>query len=171
LYRRYFDRLYGYTRTILSTGVEAEDVVQQVFVAVLEALPSYDVRTGASFRGWLFVIARNKALKQRRADRHASLAAPDEIAQLQDTLSCEPVHGVEWLADGHLAGALRQLPPVAREMVLLRYAGDLRLAEIATVMGISEDAVKQAHRRALRFLHKRLTMHRSVSGSALANRS
>jgi RNA polymerase sigma factor (sigma-70 family) len=67
VYVRYFDRVYSYLRLVLRNEHHAEELAQQVFLDVLEALPRYEPRDSTPFRGWLFAIARNRAISQLRA--------------------------------------------------------------------------------------------------------
>src|SRR4051794_15827870 len=78
LYMRYFDRVYGYLRMLLRDSHEAEDVTQQVFLRVLEALPKYE-RRRQPFRAWLFTIVRNHALTNLNKRQRFQLVEPEEL--------------------------------------------------------------------------------------------
>jgi RNA polymerase sigma-70 factor (ECF subfamily) len=157
LYLRYFDRVYGYLQVALRDPHEAEDVTQQVFVNVFEALPRYE-RRRQPFRAWLFRIARNRGIDSLRKRQRFEPADP---AELQRKREADPddkatTRALEWLSDAEILVLIERLPQGQRQVVVLRYMLDLTMAEIAQVLDRSPAAVRQLHSRALRFLEKRL---------------
>ncbi|MDX6669903.1 MAG: polymerase sigma-70 factor, subfamily [Solirubrobacteraceae bacterium] len=158
LYLRYFDRVIGYVRFLRVRSVDVDDVVQQVFAAMLEGLGRYEPRGEASFRSWLLGIARNKAFKHRLQEDRTELREPDAIEELLDALGHhEPGPAAAgWLSGPELMAAVLRLSGLLREVVFLRYADDLSMAEIASATGRTEVAIQQAHSRALRSLRERL---------------
>src|SRR5690349_1679891 len=82
LYKRYFDRVYGYLRLVLRNHHEAEDATQGVFLKVLEGLGRYE-RRRQPFRAWLFVVVRNHAVSLLRKEDELALE-PEEIAQRRE---------------------------------------------------------------------------------------
>jgi RNA polymerase sigma factor (sigma-70 family) len=129
---------------VAAVGInDAADVFQETFLAALRAYP--DLRSAYNLRGWLFTVARNKALDhhRRRARRPIPVAVvPDEVRFDR----VEPTHPV-W-------EAVRTLPERQRQAVLLRYAADLPYAEIGAVMGVSEVAARQHASTGVRALRK-----------------
>jgi RNA polymerase sigma factor (sigma-70 family) len=129
---------------VAAVGInDAADVFQETFLAALRAYP--DLRSAANLRGWLFTVARNKALDhhRRRAHRPIPVAVvPDEVR----FDGVEPTHPV-W-------DAVRALPERQRQAVLLRYAADLPYVEIGAVMGVSEVAARQHASTGVRALRK-----------------
>ena len=126
---------------------EAEDCLQETFMSALRAYP--DLRTDSQLRAWLYTIAQRKAtdVARRRARRPqtdldgidpAAPAAPDP-------------------ADDGLWRQVAALPVKQRAAVLHRYALDLPYAEIATRMGISEEAARQNVSAGLRRLRRDVT--------------
>jgi RNA polymerase sigma-70 factor (ECF subfamily) len=161
LYERSFDRVYGYVYSLVGNVPDAEDVTQQTFEAMLDALTAAEIRDPASFNAWLFAVARSRAIDhQRSQDRLAPTPPDDMIQRLETSQSSGDERAQEPRGDTHfdveLTREIRRLPPLAREVVLLRYVGDFDLAAIAVIVGVSEDSVKQAHRRALSALRDRL---------------
>jgi RNA polymerase sigma factor (sigma-70 family) len=122
---------------------EAGDCFQETFLAALRAYP--ELRSAENLRGWLFTIARNKALDSHRARgrRPVPVAAVPEDVRLDDTEPTSPV----W-------DAVRELPERQRHAVLLRYAGDLPYREVALAMGVSEVAARQHASTGVRALRK-----------------
>jgi RNA polymerase sigma-70 factor (ECF subfamily) len=156
LYMRYFDRVYGYLRMLFRDPHEAEDAAQQVFLRALEALPRYQSRP-EPFRGWLFVIARNHARTQIERLSRVRLTDAQELRQLGDAGNGEAGDPsvVDWITDRELQLFVERLPLVQRQVLFLRHAVDLTMAQIAAVLGQSPAAVRQHHTRALRFLRTR----------------
>ena len=155
LYMRYFDRVYAYLRVTLHDVHEAEDVTQDVFVRVLEALPRYE-RRSAPFRAWLFRIVRNSAINRMRQRHRVSVEAPEDVAE-QGVLRMMPASdSTRWLDDRNLLSLIEELPLSQRQVIVLRYLMEFRSTEIAAILDRSPDAVRQLHQRAMQSLRKRM---------------
>jgi RNA polymerase sigma-70 factor (ECF subfamily) len=131
----------------------AEDVTQEVCLAVLTALPAYE-DTGRPFRSFVFGIAAHKV-----ADAHrAAYRSRDVLTEdLPDEADDAP--GPEDLAvrsdEGRRAAALLEtLPEDQRELLLLRVAAGLSAEETGGVLGMSPGAVRVAQHRALNKLRE-----------------
>ena len=159
LYLRYFDRVYGYLRTIFREGPhEVEDLTQQVFVRAFEALPRYQ-RRGQPFRAWLFTVARNLArthvVKRGRGEVPFE---PSWVAEKRDQEPAEePPPNLEWVTDRELVMFVERLPIAQRQVLVLKFMLDLRAKEIGQILNRSTDDVRMLEHRALRFLEQRLT--------------
>jgi RNA polymerase sigma-70 factor (ECF subfamily) len=154
LYERYFDRVYAYLRLTLQDAHEAEDVTQEVFIRVLQALPKYE-RRSSPFRAWLFRIVRNQALDRLRQRGRLRVEPPEEMASLAEAPDGQSEQ-LDWLDDRQLLGLIEQLPLAQRQVIVLRYMLELRSGEIGEVLERSPEAVRQLHQRAMRFLRERL---------------
>ncbi len=122
----------------LSSQDEAKDVVQEVFLRVLEnnALP-------VNFRAWIYKITRNRCLdlirtRGRRRDDQALPTASRLDAHLTGCLT----KMVRKEQQAHLRRVLTELPENQREVLHLRYAEDLSRAEIALVLDLPEPLIK-----------------------------
>ena len=157
LYTRYFDRVYAYMRIALDDSHEAEDVAQQVFLQVLEALPRYELRS-SPFRAWLFRIVRNTAIKHLAKHRRIEPEDPSELdrRRLRRDDGAEDMSALSWVGDEELLLLIERLPTAQRQVMMLRYMMDLTCPEIAAILGRSPDAVRQLQHRALTFLRERL---------------
>lgn len=146
LYERYYARVYRYTYHRLGNVAEAEDVTGAVFIKALEALPSYQTRRG-SFAPWLFRITRNAVIDQyRRRRRQVTLQDVDHEPGEDDPM--RDVLGKERREELHALVA--SLTAEQRDVVLMRYAADLTIAEIAEVVEKNEAAVRMLLHRGLR---------------------
>jgi len=145
--------VYRYALVHVREPADAEDVVQRVFLKVIEALPSYEER-GAPFGAWLFRIARNTVIDFGRAKRPAERL--DSVLDRRD-LTPGPSDLAERRADRQaIHDALGLLTPTQREVVLFRFFGGLSHAEIGALVGKPENAVRGIQFRALATLRRRL---------------
>jgi len=121
----------------------AEEVVQDSFVALHSGL--HRLRDGDKALAYLrtAVVNRSRSVLRHRAvvDRNAPKPVPDMP-------SAE--HGALWLIErSAVVAALRELPLRQREVVVLRFYGDLSESQIASTMGITRGAVKSHTSRAM----------------------
>jgi RNA polymerase sigma-70 factor (ECF subfamily) len=148
LFRRYRQRIYGYFRRRVSSPARAEELAQETFVAVLEAAPRWEQR--AHFRTWLFGIAFNLCMAERRksANDSAFASAAEAGATADDPPEALRVSGcgvrtannpddVLWVR-----AAIAQLDDDHREVLLLREYEELRYDEIAEVTGVPVNTVR-----------------------------
>ncbi len=151
LYERYLDRIYAYLRARTATDEDAADLTQQVFLQALSALPRY--REGKTpFAAWLFRIARNAAIDGRRRARPSTTldALPLVLLAAGDLSTEAQVLRRERLE--RLRTLLSALDRDKRELLALRFAAGLTIAETAVVVGKSEAAVKKSLFRLLHAL-------------------
>ena len=157
LYLRNFDQVYGYARLALRDAHEAEDVAQQVFVKLLQAIPRYEIRPTCPFRAWLFRIARNEIANSFRGRQRLSVEDPQRIDFRRDEpVSQEVETMLAWVSDGDLSLFIERLPTTQREVLVLRYMLDLTVQEIAAVIGRTPKAIRRLQERALATLEQRL---------------
>jgi RNA polymerase sigma-70 factor (ECF subfamily) len=157
IYSCYFDRVYGYMKVLFNDPHEAENATSDVFAKVIEALPRYE-RRKQPFRAWLFVVARNTGLDRLRVANRVEPMDPAEINDRRE-LTAAPESGlsaVDWISDGDLLVFIERLPLAQRQVLALRYLLDLRVSEIAEVLGRSRTDVSTLQYRALKFLEQRL---------------
>jgi RNA polymerase sigma-70 factor (ECF subfamily) len=109
---------------------------------------------GASFSSWLFRIAHNQMVDfVRRASKRPTVPL-DEVLVVADD---DPVYAVERHLDlERLAVAARRLTAAQREVLSLRFAAGLPVAEVAQAMGRSQGAVKVLQHSAIAALRKLL---------------
>jgi RNA polymerase sigma factor (sigma-70 family) len=127
---------------------DGADCFQETVISALRAYP--DLRHADNLRGWLFTIAHRKVVDHaRRVGRNAvPVADPPEVVVAADGLRLD--------GDAALLAAVRQLPPKQRTAVVQRYLLDRPYAEVAAVVGCSEDAARQNVRAGLQRLRQEL---------------
>jgi RNA polymerase sigma-70 factor (ECF subfamily) len=128
----------------------ANDLTAQVFVKAIEQLHRYRPKPGASFRSWLFTIARNTVTDRWRRQRPTNPLEPVLDALVDGEPGPEQV-AVAGDQRATLHTALATLPESQRAIVELRLAG-LTTREIMATLGMTEPAVKSAQHRAYKRL-------------------
>lgn len=157
LYRRTFPDLFAFLRVLLGGDDEAEDAAQHTYVQALRWLPAYELRPGVPFRAWLYCVGRRQALRQLSERHRARLTDPWLLDRPRQDELAPDARTLLWITDTDLLGCVEALPPAQREVIVLRYMLDLRTAQIAPLVGRSDQAVRHLHCRALRSLEERLT--------------
>ncbi|WP_380166337.1 RNA polymerase sigma factor [Jannaschia sp. R86511] len=139
LVQRYQSQMYRLAYRMLGNRGDAEDVVQEVFLAAWRRLP--EIREGAALPGWLYRTTTNRCLNVLRARR------PRAEVDLDLTESRSPEGEPERAAETAeqvraLTVALQRLTPEQRAAWLLREVHDRSYAEIAGILGVSATAVR-----------------------------
>jgi RNA polymerase sigma factor (sigma-70 family) len=139
-------RVYGFLAYRVRDRETAEDLTQATFERALRAWSRFDPRR-ASESTWLLTIARNLLIDHQRRDRSAPTDRIDERA-------LPSVPGPETRLSGSpaLLGALAQLGEREREILALRFGGDLTGPEVSEILGLTLANVQQITSRSLRRL-------------------
>lgn len=145
LYRRYHARVWAFLVRLSGDRVEAEDLFQETWLAVARHV--HRLEPTSDILPWLYTIARNKhrsarrfllfdlRRKERFAREPVALPAPDEQAAAR-VRAAEVASAFDDLADAH------------REVLLLCVVEGLETRQVATVLGLREDAVRKRLSRA-----------------------
>src|ERR1700761_4485668 len=144
--------VYGFFAYRVRSVADAEDLTQQTFERALRAWRRFDPQRSPA-RTWLLAIARNLLIDHYRADTSARRQPLDETEEEQ--LGSE-MAGPDLGIDGDLAEALATLSPRDREIVALRYGGDLTGPEISEMTGLQLANVQQILSRSLRRMRAHL---------------
>lgn len=124
---------------------DVDDVTQEVLIAALRAYP--DLRDGSNVRGWLWTIARHKAIdRHRRTQRRPQTVPLDEQAPPAAGTNVAGAGGVgpDAVDDpDDLWAAVRRLPDGQRAAVALRFVDDLSYRDIGAMLDCSEGAARQ----------------------------
>jgi RNA polymerase sigma-70 factor, ECF subfamily len=127
LFARYRDPLYGFFGRRLDSPPRAEDLTQEVFLAVMRAASRYEPR--ALVRTYLYGIALKLLSAERRKHRDADTAAEPSIAARPDQAL--------WVRE-----ALDRLDTDDREILMLREYEQLSYGEIAELLRIPLNTVR-----------------------------
>ena len=163
LYRAFAPRLLRYLRHEAGDPDVAEELMQRTFLRVVEALPGYQRRPGIPFAAWLFRIARNATIDERRRAHPVGI----EAAALLPSRHAGPVDLAESALDRQdLLRALESLSPDQHDVLVCRFFAELSPAETARVMGRSDGSVRVLQHRAIAALRRLLSEGVQVSGLA-----
>ena len=147
LYEAHFERIYAFIAHRVRDRSAAEDLTAEVFRRALASIGAFEWR-GVPFAAWLYRIAANEI-----AD-YAAKAARERGSIRADEPSRDESERVEHRAT--LFRLVGQLPPDQRRVVVMRFAEERSIREIAEALGRSEGAVKQLQWRALETLRSRM---------------
>jgi RNA polymerase sigma-70 factor, ECF subfamily len=145
LYARFGPALLSYLVTWLEDRQQAEEVLQDVMLAVWDH--ARDFRGESSVYTWLLVIARNRAMNAQRKHQPNSIPLDDrETFPSSDT---GPQEAAERKVEATtVRAALSQLPDHQREVLVLTFYHHLSGQEIAEMLGVSIGTVKSRLSRA-----------------------
>jgi RNA polymerase sigma factor (sigma-70 family) len=146
-FQRVFDEHAGAVLSFLFGAIgasEAEDCFQETMLSALRAYPR--LTDASNLRGWLFTIARRKAIDARRAIARRPVPVADP-----DPGSTEPDRAE---IDEALWDDVRRLPVKQRRAVVLRFAGDQSYPEIAAAMSTTQDSARQSVHEGLKKLRR-----------------
>jgi RNA polymerase sigma-70 factor (ECF subfamily) len=156
LYDRHARLVYGLALAMLTNRDEAEDLTQEVFLALCTRR-DYDPARG-TLSAYLIVMTRSRALDRLRA-RGSGRRFLGRWERSQ-VLSSSPFTPPEELAlrqeSGRVRGALAELSPAQRQVLELAYFKDLTQPEIATELDLPLGTVKTHARRGLQAMRRLL---------------
>lgn len=137
VYREQLPRVYNFFRYRLGDDLTAEDLTATTFEKAWRGRARYRRDLGA-FEAWLFGIARRVAADHLRRRPHD--VGLDDLADPPDPRSL--VEMVQQQADlARLGVLLAELPPRERELIALKYGGEMTNRAIAALTGLSESNV------------------------------
>jgi RNA polymerase sigma-70 factor (ECF subfamily) len=151
LYDRYLNRVYNRVKSKIPTS-DVDDVTQEIFIAVVRSLESYELRS--RFNTWLYTIVNRQIAdfyrkRSRTAERQA--VGLEDVGHFLTTSEGE--NRDQALMIQH---ALNDLPEHYQEVILARFADGLTFAEIAQDRGQTLEAVKSLYRRAIQAVRERM---------------
>ena len=174
LIRPYERMVYLSILTMLRNEQEAEDAAQEVMINAFRHLKSF--RGDAKFSTWLVTIAMNEARQRLRKGKAAQLESLDEEMEEREG-DFTPAVLTDWREipsealekkemRQKLREAVEQLPPIYREVLVLRDLEELNQEETASALGINVTLVKVRLHRARMMLQKMLAPYLSTAAPA-----
>lgn len=165
LIEQYQHRLFRYLVYLAGNRSLAEDLFQETWLRVLERGRQYDGKS--PFETWLFAIGRHLFIDTLRRRSPSSLDALRDPAEgappfeppAADSSAYDLLAGQEQAAQ--MAAAIACVPAVYREVLMLRFQEDLKLEEIAAVVGAPLATVKSRLYRGLSALKQQLERSRA----------
>jgi RNA polymerase sigma-70 factor (ECF subfamily) len=161
IFSEHKDTVYRFAWRMTSSAAVAEDIAQDVFLALFRQPNRFDPSRG-TMRAFLLGIARNLTLKLwRDEERWEELGEGEFVTQ--------PTH-VERIVRSEIAAAVgnavRSLPPLQREVLILAEYEDLSLEEIARAVESEIGTVKSRLHRARENLKQMLAPLRSIQSAS-----
>jgi len=155
IYRLYQQDVYHFLIYFTHQHNDAEDLMHEVFIRALKALPSF---TGAShIKTWLLGIAKNTAIDFFRKKKLRSLFSLSKAKEMssEEMLPEAFIERREEFKELH--DVLSQLKPHYRAVVILRGIKELSIKETAEILNCTEENVKVSYFRGLKMMKKHLT--------------
>jgi RNA polymerase sigma-70 factor, ECF subfamily len=149
LYARYARRLFSYLLHLSDDRARAEDLLQEVFLTALKS-DALQLSPG-KFGGWLFTVARNRALSELRKELRRKEAPELEPRAAPATPEAE-VEKKETLA--LLAEAIGALSEQHRDVLMLKEVAGLTYSQIAAVQNVPEGTAKSRLHHAIRSVRR-----------------
>jgi RNA polymerase sigma-70 factor (ECF subfamily) len=158
LYDRYARRLFSYLARMLKDRSLAEDLFQEVFLEVLRE-DALDLRD-RHFAGWLFTVARNRALTHVRNQERRKGALADMARSEPKTESLSPEEALHQKSQlERLAAVLSTLSEPHHDALLLKEVGGLTYRQIAQIQDVPEGTAKSRLHTAVKAVRSALGVH------------
>jgi RNA polymerase sigma-70 factor (ECF subfamily) len=164
LVEKYWDLLYRYLYRMTRNRHAAEDLTQETFLKALAAVGSF--RAGTNFRAWVFAIGHNNFVNQKRAERRAKLALPEDAAAPDVGVAESTTENREALEA--VSRAVSELPSDFRAALVLRVEEGMSFREVARVLNTTEETARwrvfKARQKLMKVLSPELLPPGAVSG-------
>jgi RNA polymerase sigma-70 factor (ECF subfamily) len=163
LINRYISPLYNFTARITNKD-DAPDIVSETFIKAWKNINRFNEQK-ASFKTWIFTIARNTAIDFLRKKRNVLFSnmknSDEDINSFEENIPDEqilPDIALQKLQDEEfLNKTLNGLESGYREVLVLHYQEEMTFVEIGKILNKPLNTVKSQHRRALIELRKKLS--------------
>ena len=139
----YSERLWWHVRRFVNSHEDADDLLQEIFLKVWAALPSF--RGESQLFTWVWRIATNETLNHLRKEKvRAALRFSSVDAEMERRIQADPYFkGTE--AERELAKAVLKLPEKQRQVFIMRWWDDLSYEEMSAITGTSVGALKASY--------------------------
>ena len=137
------EKLYWHVRRMVNSHDDADDILQDVFLKIWTALPSF--RGEAQLYTWVWRIATNETLNHLRKERvRAALRMQSIDAEMEHRIEADPFfNGTQ--AQRELMKGLAKLPEKQRQVFVMRWWDELSYEEISAITGTSVGALKASY--------------------------
>lgn len=154
LYRAYVDKIYRYVFYRVSAPEIAEDITSEVFLRMVESLPTYEDRS-IPLLVWLYRIAHARVIDHyRRTQRHGQAEDIDKVEIGVDPDLDSPLLAA--YQSEQVQKAIHTLTDGQKQVIILRFIEGYNLENTARIMNKTIDAVKAMQYRALQAIAQAL---------------
>jgi RNA polymerase sigma factor (sigma-70 family) len=155
--KKYQERLYWHIRRMVISHADADDVMQNTFIKVWNALDNF--RADSQLYTWLYRIATNESLTHmEKNQKKATLNYDDVQSNLSQKIIAEDnfdSQKLEW----KLQLAIQQLPDKQRAVFNLRYYDEMPYDQMSEVLGTSTGALKASYHHAAKKIEDYILNH------------
>jgi RNA polymerase sigma-70 factor, ECF subfamily len=154
LYLIHFDRIYSYLHMSVGNRHDAEDLTTQTFLKMLESIRKFRFQS-APFSAWLFRIAHNLAMDHFRARRRwqPEEEVPEPPGDAEPSAEAQAMQSI---GRQSMLELIEDLSPEQQQVLTLKFVFNFANADVATILGKTEGAIKSLQHRALVSLQKQL---------------
>lgn len=143
IYKDNYLKMYHIALGYLKQQEDAENAVQDAFLALAENFEKYSYLSGREMTGLCVSIVKNKAIDMIRRRKRYSEAELEELVLYDERTEANPEDALgQEQAAGALQRALEQISEVFRETLILKYYYGLSNREIAKIQGVSAKTVE-----------------------------
>ena len=155
--KKYQEKLYWHIRRMVVSHDDANDVLQNMFIKVWNALENF--REDSQLYTWLYRIATNESLTfLEQQKKRASVSLSDVESGLSNRLKADKhfdANKLEW----KLQVAIQQLPEKQRVVFNLRYYDEMPYEKMSKVLETSEGALKASYHHAVKKIEDFILNH------------
>ena len=154
LYLLHFDRIYSYLHMSVGNRHDAEDLTTQTFMKMLESIKRFRWQS-APFSAWLFRIAHNLAMDHFRASRRWQ--PEEEVPEPPgETEPSAELAAFQSIGRQSMLELIEGLSTEQQQVLTLKFVFNFANADVATILGKTEGAIKSLQHRALASLQKQI---------------
>ena len=155
--KKYQEKLYWHIRRMVVEHEDANDVLQNMFIKVWNALDKF--REDSQLYTWMYRIATNESLTfLEQQKKRSTVSFSNEDNGLSNRLRADKnfdINKAEW----KLQLAMQQLPDKQRAVFNLRYYDEMPYEEMSRVLETSEGALKASYHHALKKIEDYILNH------------
>lgn len=153
LYERYFDKLVWFARSFVSDEQKAEDVVQEMFIRIIERPEMFN--SEKRFSTWVYTATGNACKNVLRNEQNRARLLNLHMAPQYETGTLMPDGAEKSLLQERIRTACNDLNEKEKNIFILRFEQELSIKEIAEVAQMPEGSVKSS----IYYLLKKLAPH------------
>lgn len=137
------EKLYWHVRRLVNSHEDADDLLQEIFLKIWQALPSF--RGEAQYSTWAWRIATNETLNWLRREKvRATLRFSSIDTEMERRIMADPYfNGTD--AQRELAKAVSRLPDKQKQVFVMRWWDELSYEQISEITGTSVGALKASY--------------------------